>query len=497
MNTRYVGASEIRSVSEHELDRCPDGSSAIDPLRSHLNEVLHGPRTQTEAVAQAWANGVRPPAKQAERPFVQMVLSASAEYFRDDGMSPGEWDPEKLTVWLATTMTWLKAEYGDDLAHVSLHLDEDTPHLHVLVIPTYEKAARTPGRMKRGETSEEFEERKRVAAETVTRAAGRASSPYWSRHFVRRDARKSYHAVLEPLGIGYGRDFVGEATGDRPEPKTTGKWVREQAAELRQRVAEIETRERQVSDGEGAAVRRAGIQARWDARRALRLDARAQHLADEAAALARREQLLKARERKAIAVTTALSAIANEAATGTIREEDGRIKTGHGNLLQAASPEIQPALQICLVVAEKQRQARAELDKERVAMARDREEAKSAVARANAEIREAASERSEMRAVMRELREVLAELEPFKRTIQAVKTVYSASQDVRRRVMEVLTAQERRIAGRYEGRIGASQRDADAQVLAPVDAVLRPADEPLSLPAENPLNEIQGTGPGL
>jgi len=285
MNTRYVGASEIRSVSEHELDRTPDGSSAIDPLRSHLNEVLHGPRTQTEAVAQAWASGVRPPAKQAERPFVQMVLSASPEYFRDDEMGPGEWSQDKLDVWLAVTMTWLKAEYGDDLAHVSLHLDEDTPHLHVLVIPTYEKAARKPGRMKRGETPEQFEERKRIAAETVTRAAGRASSPYWSRHFARREARKSYHAAVESLGIGYGRDFVGEATGERPQPKTTGAWVREQAAELRDRAAELEAREKQLSEAEAAAARRTEIQARWDARRDAQIMARFE-ATEEAAASA-------------------------------------------------------------------------------------------------------------------------------------------------------------------------------------------------------------------
>lgn len=249
MTTRYVGASEIRAVSEHELDRTPDGSSAIDPLRSHLNRVLHGPRTQTEAVAQAWASGVRPPAKQAERPFVQMVLSASPEYFRrGDELQSGEWDQAALDEWLERTMDWLKAEYGDDLAHVSLHLDEDTPHVHVLVIPTYAKAARKPGRPKRGETPEEFEARKaEVAARGTIRAAGRASSPYWSRPFARRDARQSYHAAVAPLGIGYGRDFVGENTGERPQPKVTGKWVREQAAELRDRAADLAKRERQLA----------------------------------------------------------------------------------------------------------------------------------------------------------------------------------------------------------------------------------------------------------
>ncbi|WP_207472239.1 plasmid recombination protein [Paracoccus fontiphilus] len=323
MTVRYVGASEIRALTEHELHRTPDGTSAIDPLRTHLNQVLHGPRTQTEAVAQTWASGVRPPAKQAERPYVQMVLSASPELFRRGAeLQPGQWDQAVLDDWLERTMTWLRQEYGDDLVHASLHLDEDTPHIHVLVIPTYPKTARAPGRRKRGETPEEFEERKRIAAQTVTRAAGRASSAYWSKPFVRRDARKSYHAAMQPLGLGYGRDFVGEATGEKAQPKTTGKWVREQAAELRDRAADLNKRERQLASrevrlneqerivqaqlieaeakcnslietGKQERTRLIDVQRRWDARKLTR---QAREIEQRADALVQRTQRVVQRE---------------------------------------------------------------------------------------------------------------------------------------------------------------------------------------------------------
>jgi hypothetical protein len=323
MTIRYVGASEIRALTEHELHRTPDGTSAIDPLRSHLNQVLHGPRTQTDAVAQTWASGVRPPAKQAERPYVQMVLSASPELFRRGAeLQPGQWDQAVLDEWLERTMTWLRAEYGDDLVHASLHLDEDTPHVHVLVIPTYAKTARAPGRRKRGETPEEFEERKRIAAQTVTRAAGRASSPYWSKPFARRDARQSYHAAMQPLGLGYGRDFVGEATGEKAQPKTTGQWVREQAAELRNRAAELDQREKrlqarevrldeqeriaraQVSEadakrdsliqtGQKERARLVDVQRRWDARKLTR---QAKEIERRADALVQRTEKVIQRE---------------------------------------------------------------------------------------------------------------------------------------------------------------------------------------------------------
>ena len=41
--------------------------------------------------------------------------------------------------------------------------------------------------------------------------------------------------------------------------------------------------------------------------------------------------------------------------------------------------------------------------------------------------------------------------------------------------MDVFKASERRAAGAYEGRLGMLQRDQDAKVLAPMDAVLRRA----------------------
>ncbi|HRC26368.1 MAG TPA: plasmid recombination protein [Alphaproteobacteria bacterium] len=242
MQARYVSASEVRAVSLHSTERTADGWSAIDTSRSAQNRVLHGPATQQEALEEMWAKGVKRPAKQSETPFVQMVLSASPGYFRAPGQGPGEWDADKLAAWEAATLKWLRDEYGDDLAHVDLHLDEETPHMHVLIVPTYGKTARKPGRQKRGETPEAFAARVAAAAERpAERTAGRSSSPYWSQPFARRDARRSYHARLEAaeLGIGYGRDFIEEGEPS-PQSKTTGAWVRERAALLAEQAAQIE-----------------------------------------------------------------------------------------------------------------------------------------------------------------------------------------------------------------------------------------------------------------
>lgn len=251
MTTRYVGASEIRAVTDHELNRTPDGSSAIDLERTHLNRVLHGPATQQEALELLWAEGVRKPAAQAERPFVQTVISASPSFFalHDDEGSTG-WDQVKLDDWVEVTMRWLKEEYGDDLAHVSLHLDETTPHLHILIVPTYERKSRKPSRRKKsGETAEEFEERLTEWQNNpqITRTAGRSSSKYWSKKWCRRDARISYHRAVEHLGLGYGADFVGDGA-QGPKHKTTGTWVREEAARLTKERIQIESEKAKISE---------------------------------------------------------------------------------------------------------------------------------------------------------------------------------------------------------------------------------------------------------
>lgn len=239
MTTRYASVSDVRAVSEHEKHRTPDGSSSIDPNRSHLNEVLIGPGTQQDALDQLYGSGVKRPTAQAEAPFVQMVLSASPSFFRTEGKGPGEWDQKKLREWKEETLKWLRKEYGRDLIHVSLHLDEDTPHMHVLIVPTYEKKPRRPGKPKKGETPEEFEARKEAAENgAVIRTVGRSSNEYWSRNFARRISRQSYHAAMEHLGLGYGRDFVGEGEPS-PERKETGAWVREQASLLKDERQEV------------------------------------------------------------------------------------------------------------------------------------------------------------------------------------------------------------------------------------------------------------------
>lgn len=428
MNIRYAGTSEIRALDRHEVDREPDGVSAIDPERSHLNKVLHGPATQGAAINNMLASGVKPPAKQAERPYVQLVLSASPSFFRADGQGAGEWDSKQLDRWTRRSMAWLRREYGADLAHVSLHLDEDTPHLHVLVVPTYEKRARRPGRKKRNETEIEFQERLDAAdARPTIRTMGRASSAYWSEAFARRDARKSYHAAVEKFGLGYGRDFVGEGEPS-PESVPTGRWVREKAAENAARASGLDS-DRSDLDAQKAEIER-----------------KTGEIAFETASLVELRSKIEVERRE-------------------LDERTARI--------EAEAAEAQTAVQTAQIEADRLA-ARARADIEAAAEAR---------AEAAAEMREARSLIARIRPLWDELVDVMKAWRPLAadadvqtQTARDIRAAYPKARSMREQIAKVFSAMARRAdpAGYHaRGQLGAMERDQDARTLAPLDETRR------------------------
>ena len=127
--------------------------------------------------------------------------------------------------------------FGDDLIHVSLHLDETTPHMHVLIAPTYQKKARRPGRKKRGETDEQFEARVQEAAERPTeRVVGRRSNSLFSAPNSFQRLRQSLSDHLQPLGIEYGDNLHPHD----PDPQTTRQNLKEEIAELKAQKAQLE-----------------------------------------------------------------------------------------------------------------------------------------------------------------------------------------------------------------------------------------------------------------
>jgi len=126
-------------------------------------------------------------------PAIEIVLSASPEYFRKTGKA-GDYNEEKMQAWRSKTEDFLKEKYGKQLTSIDLHLDESTPHIHAMIIPVFEK-----------------EKSRRRTNEQIDR--GEKSSTYIAKVFDAKsltskrcliDLQDEYASALKPLGIERG-----------------------------------------------------------------------------------------------------------------------------------------------------------------------------------------------------------------------------------------------------------------------------------------------------
>jgi hypothetical protein len=229
----------LRSLDRHCKERELDGSSNIDPTRSHLNSVLVGnPAGVLASLDDFYEDGPARPAKQSESPYLRVVVSASPSYFRPENPeAEGEYDEGRLKTWVEATMDALKAEHGEDLLYAELHLDEDTPHIHAVLAPTYQKKPRVPGKRKRNEDEAGFEARKQAARDAVgVRTVGRSSHPELSKKGSFQRLRERMAVALTPLGIQYGEDRAVGA----PKGKSTRQWVKEEAQRIKDAEVDFE-----------------------------------------------------------------------------------------------------------------------------------------------------------------------------------------------------------------------------------------------------------------
>lgn len=244
LNIRPASSSSIRAMDRHEMLRTPNGTSDIDMSRSHLNRTLLGLDTGPLASLEALrASGVKGPVAQAETPYLSIVMGASGSYFRPGNPdASGTWDDARLAAFEREGLATLIRQFGADLVHVSIHLDETTPHFHALVAPTYQKKERIPGKKTRGETDAAFQERREAARSSDgVRTIGRASHATLSMRGSFDVLRRSIAGDLSPLGIQYGNSREPDA----PDPRTTRQWVADETVRLRDESRRLE-REREA-----------------------------------------------------------------------------------------------------------------------------------------------------------------------------------------------------------------------------------------------------------
>jgi hypothetical protein len=239
-----IGWSELEAHDRHERREIGDNSNC-DPLRRHLNKAKGYGDHHTSpkaAVKQYLEDTGAQIDRRNEKPFTRLVLSASPEFFRDDPEAVGTFDRARTRQWQMAAVGWLQKEYGADMVHVAIHLDEATPHIHALIVPTYER------KTKRGKQVRQVSHHKHPAHK------GRLS-------FDRCLDR--YAASIAHLGIERGRPVPDEVKAMTKAEKRS--WIASRARDLTKREKAADERMAMADERMAEADRKMADAASWAA----------------------------------------------------------------------------------------------------------------------------------------------------------------------------------------------------------------------------------------
>mgnify|MGYP000697188965 CR=1 FL=1 len=127
---------------------------------------------------------------------VELVLSASPEYFRPT--APENWgfyEKEKVEAWQKKTIDFIREKYKDGrIADICVHLDEATPHMHVVLVPLQKK------QLKKRRTKEQI--KNNISAETYESVTLNARDMFDKTALSQ--LQTDYAEALKPLGISRG-----------------------------------------------------------------------------------------------------------------------------------------------------------------------------------------------------------------------------------------------------------------------------------------------------
>lgn len=151
---KVKSASEITSMMNHNLRThlTEKEQRRIDGKRTSLNQVLVNSLGADTKRAASFGQKLRGyydskgiEVRKDNVLAIDLVLTTSPEYF-------GEWHQagkitpdgqKKIDQWQKTQLEFLEKQFGKDAVKLAvLHLDETTPHLHVMITPE-EKKVRT------------------------------------------------------------------------------------------------------------------------------------------------------------------------------------------------------------------------------------------------------------------------------------------------------------------------------------------------------------------
>lgn len=200
---KHTSLGTIAGIGHH-LDRTRETPNA-DPTRAHLNRTWNG----CEWVP--WGDATREPgahlaAVQARlKDFqarggkvqanavlaIEVLTSASPEAFKDPGFD--------FEGWLSAQTDYLATKFGkQNVVSVVLHLDEETPHLHALVVPELQRVE------KRGKKPADPSKQRPAKLKPVL-----AASQWVGSRALLSELQSDYAAAMSRFGLHRGKERSG------------------------------------------------------------------------------------------------------------------------------------------------------------------------------------------------------------------------------------------------------------------------------------------------
>ncbi|MBE4145175.1 hypothetical protein HJ099_10895 [Vibrio parahaemolyticus] len=105
-----------------------------NPNLRKLNRYFYGSSNLVNDVNNRLKNLDKLPRKNAVL-AMEGILQLSPELIKPNGKE----NIEVLKVWFNQSRQWLKKQFGENLVNAVLHRDEQTPHIHFIVVPLIEK----------------------------------------------------------------------------------------------------------------------------------------------------------------------------------------------------------------------------------------------------------------------------------------------------------------------------------------------------------------------
>lgn len=206
----------------------------VDPERTELNRVIRG---SGDPIADAKALIAREGAVHRAGSFsrtTHVMLTASPEYFRPNGEKVGQWDKARLKAFEEHVETFIDEWFPGMCAHLSVDLDESTPHYDAIIVPLNRRTTKT------GKKKVEISHRT-----VFQKGLGTKPNSWWQTRWAEHCA---------DIGLVRGKRFTLEKR-KRPKQFLVEHWV--ELLKLREEVQRLRVVERQSEqDREDAKLAR-------------------------------------------------------------------------------------------------------------------------------------------------------------------------------------------------------------------------------------------------